>query len=63
MSYRPHASETDKPAVFGYMILARTGELRGNSIPSVYAQSVMPYLACAILVPIYWRLSRRWVAS
>lgn len=54
-----HASETDKAPIFGYMINARTGELRGNSLGSIYRQCLMPGLICGILTPLYFRLSRR----
>jgi len=59
LAYRPHASETSKPAVFGYMILARSAEQAGTSVGSVYAQSVLPYLACLLLGPYYFYLARR----
>ena len=55
-----HANETDKAAIFGYMINARTGEMRGNSIKSVYVQTVFPLILCGLLSPIYFRLSRRY---
>ncbi len=54
-----HASETDKAPIFGYMINARSGEMRGNSLRSIYRQCLPPTLFCAILMPIYFRLSRR----
>ncbi|MBX3166635.1 MAG: hypothetical protein KF760_04450 [Candidatus Eremiobacteraeota bacterium] len=54
-----HASETDKSAIFGYMINARTAELRGNSMRSIYRQCFLPALICGILTPLYLRLSRR----
>lgn len=57
--YRPHASETSKPAVFGYMILARTADQLGTPVKGVYAQSVLPWLACGLIAPFYFRLSRR----
>ena len=54
-----HASETDKAAIFGYMINARSGELKGNPLKSVYAQCMLPALLCGILTPLYFRLARR----
>lgn len=55
-----HANETDKAAIFGYMINARSGEMRGNPIRSIYAQCWLPTLICLTLAPVYLRLSRRY---
>lgn len=54
-----HANETDKAAIFGYMINARTGELKGRSSRSVYAQCAFPILVCSLLLPVYFRLTRK----
>lgn len=54
-----HASETDKSPIFGYMINARTGESRGNSLGSIYRQCMLPGMICLVLSPVYFRLSRR----
>lgn len=54
-----HATETDKAAIFGYMINARGGEMRGNSIKSIYTQCLLPSLICAFLTPLYFRLAGR----
>jgi hypothetical protein len=54
-----HPNETDKAAIFGYMINARTGELKGRSFRSVYAQCIVPVFLCSLLLPLYFRLTRR----
>jgi len=54
-----HASETDKPAMFGFMINARKAEMLGNPVWSVYYQCMTPGLLCAFLLPIYLHAARR----
>lgn len=57
--YKPSAQETDKPAVFGYMILARQELMVGTPTWKVLRQSLGPWLISAFLLPIYWFLARR----
>ncbi len=54
-----HANETDKPAIFGYMINERASEMRGYSREAIYRQCVVPSLLCGLLAPIYFRLASR----
>lgn len=58
-AYRPSAQDTDKPAIFGYMILSRTREQFGISVRSVYRLTVGPAAACLLLFPVYLRMRRR----
>lgn len=58
-TYRPSAKETDKPAVFGYMILARGHEQFGFSVRTVYRYGFGPGSACLLLLPVYLHLARR----
>lgn len=58
-SYRPSAKETDKPAIFGYMILARGHEQYGVSVKAVYRLTLRPGAVCLLLLPVYLYLARR----
>ena len=50
--YVPSAQEKDKPAVFGYMILASRASRLGSSIHSVNMASIYPWTLCVIFFAV-----------
>lgn len=58
-AYKPSAKETDKPAIFGYMILARGQEQYGYSVKTIYRKSWGPLAGCCLILPLYLHLAGR----
>lgn len=57
--FRPSAQDNDKPAVFGYMILARQADQLGTPIDALFRKSITPWGISVALLFLYLAVARR----
>lgn len=55
----PRASHTDKPAVFGYMILQKQADIAGVPTRRVYRMAIAPWSGLALLI-LFRALDKRY---